>query len=246
MNPWYLYYIEIKNRIFLLSLTWFSVIFICYFYKEMLLNLFIHMNHYFLTFSDLKPYFIFTDVTDIFYVYVKIIFFISNQVLILNFCYHTLVFLSLGLYRYEYNFLQFIFVLFVFSWCFSVLFLNTVLVPLSWNFFLSFNTETNLNSVFLFFEAKLIEYIDFYINLYYVSLFNSQILIFSVLIINKFSKNLDKIKIFRRTFYYIFVLFSTLSTPPDIFSQLFLSAILVIMYEIIVFLKIYNISLEAN
>ena len=48
------------------------------------------------------PYFIFTNVDEIFYVYLRLIVFIANQITILMLLYHSLMFLTLGLYHSEY------------------------------------------------------------------------------------------------------------------------------------------------
>jgi sec-independent protein translocase protein TatC len=237
MTNWYRYYIEIRHRSFLIFLAWVSVVFTCYLYKETLLFVFVSFSNY-TGFSDPSVYFIFTDVTEIFSVYAQLIFFIANQVLFIKLFYHSLLFLSLGLYEFEYNNLKFFLKTLLFSWFFSILFLNKILMPLSWKFFLSFHEQTSKSTIYLFFEAKLSEYFEYYINLYYACLINCQFLVFVVLFINNLSNDLNKIKTFRRVFYFIFVIFSTLTTPPDILSQLVVSLTLVVIYEILIFVKI--------
>ena len=76
MFPYYNYYLEIKNRIILLLFTWLSLLVICYHFKEPLLFTFIDSNKYYNT----VPYFIFTNVDEIFYVYLRLIFFVANQI----------------------------------------------------------------------------------------------------------------------------------------------------------------------
>jgi Sec-independent protein secretion pathway component TatC len=239
INYLYTYYLEIKNRIFLSLICWISVSIVCYFYKETLLFLFISFSNYGVL-ADSKPYFIFTDVTEIFSVYAQLIFFISNQILFIKLSYHILMFLSLGLYKFEYTNLKFAFKVLLSSWAISIFLLNRILVPLSWNFFLSFQDQTHLKTISLFFEAKLNEYFNFYISLYYICLLNFVFFVFVALFINNISNDLSKIKSFRKIFYFIFVMFSTLTTPPDILSQLLLSFILILNYEILILIKIYK------
>ena len=239
MNHLYIYYLEIKNRFFLLFVCWLCVTFTCYMYKEILLFLFVNFSNY-IVLSALKPYFIFTNVTEIFSVYTQLIFFISNQVLFIKFCYHLLMFLSLGLYRFEYVNLKFTLKVLVLSWGLSLFLVNQILVPLSWNFFLSFQESNELKTITLFFEAKLSEYFDFYINLYYICLLNFQFFILLTLIINNLSADLSKVKSVRKIFYFIFVIFSTLTTPPDVLSQLFVSSLLIIIYELLIFFRIFK------
>jgi sec-independent protein translocase protein TatC len=239
MNYLYTYYLEIKNRIFLSLICWLSASLVCYFYKETLLFLFISFSNYGIL-AGSKPYFIFTDVTEIFTVYAQLIFFISNQILFIKLSYHMLMFLSSGLYKFEYINLKFVFRVLLGSWIISIFLLNKILMPLSWNFFLSFQDQTRLKTISLFFEAKLSEYFNFYISLYYICLLNFIFFVFVTLFINNISNDLSKIRSFRKVFYFIFVMFSTLTTPPDILSQLLLSFILISNYEILILIKIYN------
>jgi Sec-independent protein secretion pathway component TatC len=101
----YKYYLEIKYRILMLLLTWFSVVLVSYCFKELLLFLIIKPNE--LKYSLF--YFIFTDVKEVFSVYITLVLFIGNQFLVYYFLYHLLIFIALGLYKFEYRYLIFIF-----------------------------------------------------------------------------------------------------------------------------------------
>lgn len=172
---YYLYYLELKNRLLLLLLTWISISIVCYLYKELLVFIIVDTTNY-IGFLKTNPYFIFSNVTDLFYVYVHLIFFISNQICFFVFVYHLLIFLSPGLYLFEYK--SFIFILKVscFCWIFSVFVLHYILLPFSWTFFLSFNTSVNLVS--FVFEANFKKYFIYYTNFYYVCVLNFQISFF--------------------------------------------------------------------
>lgn len=230
----YKYYLEFKYRFLLLILTWISTIFVSYIYKEILLFLcltkvdsFSHINMVF--------YFIFTDVKEVFSVYFQLIFFVGNQVLIFYLIFHLLAFISLGLYQFEYRYLKIMFFSAIFFWILSFILLNNILLPISWNFFLSF---PSLSSFSLHFEAKLNEYFDFYILFYYICTFYCQIFIVLVFFFDYINTNLDLIKKFRKFFYYIFVFFSTLVTPPDVVSQILFSFAIITVYEILIFFNI--------
>jgi hypothetical protein len=75
---YYVYYLEIKNRIILLIVTWLFTLFMCYLYKEVILFFILTSTHFFQsTFENQTEfnYFIFTDVTEIFYVYIDLVVF---------------------------------------------------------------------------------------------------------------------------------------------------------------------------
>lgn len=238
MISYYKYYLEIKNRSFLLLITWSFASIICYLYKETILFSLINLSSYLQTINK-EPYFIFTDISEIFYVYLKLTFFISNQVTLIMFFYHILLFLSSGLYKLEYQKLQYAFKFFLLAWLSSLLLLDNFLIPFSWSFFLSFQQTDNIS---FFFEAKIVEYLSYFINLYYVCFINCQVLAVITLLLNNFSENLKKVRKFRKLFYVVFVIFSTLTTPPDIISQIIMSISLVICYELILFSKYLRIS----
>lgn len=233
----YIYYLEIKNRCLLLSITWFSTILVSYYYKEVLL------------FVCLKPgiynnnsaifYFIFTDIKEVFSVYIKLMFFLGNQVLIFYVLFHFLAFITLGLYKFEYRYLKLVFFSSIFFWFFSLIIFNKILFPISLNFFLSFQLSTILKSLNLHFEAKLNEYLNFYIMFYYICTFYCQIFVIIVFFFDYINKNLKLIKQFRKVFYYLFVFFSTLITPPDVISQILFSVCLVFIYESLIFINIF-------
>lgn len=230
------YFLELRNRITLMFFVWLSVVLVCYIFKEILLFTIIKQGF---CLQD-SFYFIFTDVSEVFNVYLVLIFFIGNQVLFLYFCYHMVVFLLPGLFYSEYSSLVFIFKLSFSCFLISIVMYGKIFFPLCWNFFLSFQNLDVLKVTAFYFESKISEYIYFYTSFYYVCVFYFQILVvlFIVFDISKSQKKI--VKKFRKFFYYFFIIFSTLVTPPDVFSQLFLSVCLIFSYEMLIFYFIYK------
>jgi sec-independent protein translocase protein TatC len=230
----YNYYLEIKNRFFLLIVSWVSLSLVGYVYKEIFLFLFIKpciINK----FNSTVSYFIYTNITGNYSVYLQVIMFFSNQVFIIYLFYHLFFFISLGLYRTEYQRLKLILKLELFFVLLVLIFINRLLLPITLNFFLSFQ-ELNLH-----FEAKICEYLNFYMLLYYTCIFSCQIFIFLVIFLDSSIKNgLKRIKNFRRVFYLMFVIFATLLTPPDLISQIILSFICIVVYEFLIFYYVFK------
>ena len=102
MISYYKYYFEFKNRLFLLFFTWFSTLLISYIYKEEVLFILIIPINYLNLVNNQHYSFIFTSVNEMFNVYMQLIFFVANQFIVLMLLYHTLTFLSFGLYKYEF------------------------------------------------------------------------------------------------------------------------------------------------
>lgn len=243
---YYKYYQEIKNRSLIVIFAWLFCLNICYYYKEIILFILVNSNDSFLKLNN-KPYFIFTNVTEIFYVYFELVLFIANQIAIITLIYQVLMFLALGLYQFEFTKLKLAFQIFIITWLFSSFLLLNIIVPFSWNFFLSFQENvTNSQSINLFFEAKLSEYLQYFVSLYYVCLVNCQFLAILVITLTNLSEKLKKTKTFRKLFYLIFVVFSTIITPPDIFSQISISIVLVLLYEFLILLREIKLNMVTN
>jgi sec-independent protein translocase protein TatC len=227
------YLLELKNRFILLVTTCVSVISISYFYKEILLFLIIEpdvLNNF--NFTLQLDYFIFTDVLEVFSVYIQLILFLNLQILFLYFLYHCFVFLIPGLFFFEYKNLNLIFKIILIVWSISVLISKYFLIPITWNFFLSFQ---NLSSITLHFEAKLNEYLNFYISFYYLCILYSQVFTFLFICITYINTNISVIKKFRKLYYYFWVILSTFISPPDVLSQILISFVLIFLYELLIF-----------
>lgn len=243
---YYKYYEEIKNRAIFIGFTWLFCLSISYYYKETLLFILVNSSVSFSGLND-KPYFIFTSVTEVFSVYLQLTIFIANQMAIVAMMYHIFMFLTLGLYRYEFVKLKVAFQTFVITWLFSSCLLFNILIPFSWNFFLSFQENvTNSQSLDLFFEAKLNEYIQYFVDAYYVCLINCQFLAVLVATLMTLSERLKKTKTFRKLFYLIFIVFSTIVTPPDVLSQICISGLLILLYELLVLIKGVRVSMVTS
>lgn len=233
----YNYYLEIKNRSVLLLSGWVATVLVSYTYKEILLLLVLtKQNTSLIAYTNEMFYFIFTNVTEIFAAYIILIFFMTNQITVLYLCYHIFIFITLGLYKAEYNYLGFIFKICLFVLFFSIIIFNKVLLSFSWDFFLSFQNFATLKSLTLHFETKLSEYLDFYIKFHYTCIIYFQIFSLLVLFFDNFKDELLKmVKCFRKFLYYCFVIFSTVMTPPDVFSQIILSFGIIFICEILIF-----------
>ena len=241
------YYIkEIKNRSCFIFLTWISTIIISYNYKEKLLFLCLKPNlSYFKTESF---YFIFTNITEVFYTYLELSYFISNQMVLIKILYHIIIFISPGLYKFEYNKLINLIFVSTFLFLIFVFILNTLLLPMCCNFFLSFK-NSDIHSVNFFFEAKINEFISFYLKFYKFCFAGSFLFVFIYFLLNLL--RIDNTNFFiyvRKNCYFLFLIFATLVTPPDILSQIFLVSIFILLFEFLLVLKILQdiFNKEAN
>jgi len=221
------YIIEIKNRFIFLAVCFSSLLVISYYYKEALMFFCIEQNNNQVTDFSFS-YFICTEILEVFNSNLQITFFVSSQFTLIFLIYHCFIYLSRGLSCLEYYRYRKLLILILFGWCFSFIVAKYLVFPLSSSFFLDFYNSSYLN---LRFEAKLSNYIDLYLTTYLFVLFYFQIFVgftyFALL--NNFS--LFQLKTYRKAFYLISAVLATLITPPDVSSQIMLSVLLIIVYE---------------
>ena len=228
---------EIKNRVFFIFLSWLSVFIVSYLYKETLVFLLVKLS---VTESELIFfYFIATNLTDIFKVYVDIAYFVSFQVFIIIVCYNLFMFFTPALFVYEYKKIKFVLVTFFVLTIIGIYLLNTIILPYSFSFFLAFNKSSSYN-VDVFFEFKITEYVQFYKSIYYIIIFLSQFFSFIFLLFDSMKNKIKFILSTRKVFYIIFLLLSTLLTPPDILGQLLSAFLLVVCFEFLIIIIIFK------
>ena len=181
------YFIEIKNRCALLTITILSLFATGYYYKTFLLIIVIVSNT---TLSnDILNYFIFTSLSEMFIIYIMLSFFLTIQIVYFVVLYQIICFFAPGLFKHEYVFLKKTFFATMLLGFLSLLFFHNQLIPVISNFFLSFQSYS-IQTINFYFEAKIYEYLIFYRDLYLSCFFIFQSCIFLILLANFTSHNL--------------------------------------------------------
>lgn len=225
------YFFEVKNRIILMLLCWVISLIVAYINKETVLFLIVKSNS--AIYFNKSFYFIATNLTEIFSVYLDLSYFVAFQ-LTLFFCmFQVKSFLLPALYYNERRKFVFIYRTCIFFLLLSYIFLNQIVLPFCWDFFLSFFSNSNC-SITIFLEIKVTEYLIFYISIYYLTVLLGQGFVIIFLMIDATKEKLLFIKTTRKLFYLLFFIIATLLTPPDVGSQLFLGCTFILIYEIII------------
>ena len=232
-----IYIKELRNRFILILFTVTFTFLAAYSYKETILFIIIKPNYLNLNNKN-SFYFIFTNVIEIFYVYFQLVWFICFQCLILYLTYHTFVFFCPALSFKEFYFLFHMWIFLILTWGWLVSVLNSLVIPFFWDLCLSF--QSLKYSVNLHFEAKLMEYLNFYINLYYLFISYVNIFVFIFFLFYNLMDNLSTLKRLRKAVYFILILASTILSPPDVFNQLILSLVTILIYEFFFFILLVN------
>jgi len=224
------YFIEFKNRFFLIIFSCVLSTFAGYTYKEVII--FFISQSSMLSLKNFN-YFIFTNVTEILYTHLQILTFMEAQIFLIYSMYNLIIFLCPALFKNEYLFAVFSLKLSFFVWLVTSLCFNFYMTPTTVSFFFSFQEFIHFN---LYLEAKLNEFLDIYFLFYYFVVLYAQVfvLLFSVF----FHLNLKhkKVQKFRKTCHYFLFLLGGFMTPSDFFIQFPASFFLIIFFECLFFL----------
>ena len=123
--------------------------------------------------------------------------------------------------------------------------LNNFIFPISWDFFLRFQKYLAFQNLTFHFEVKLNEYLIFYKSIYYLCnlIFQAAVLFF--IFLDLFRTNVSIIKKLRKIFYFLFFIFSTFVTPPEVLYQLAMSICIILIYELVIFYMIFKTKLAT-
>ncbi len=234
---------EIKYRCFFTFITWSFLILNCYYFKETLLYVF--MRSSFKSNKTNLVYFLTTDVVEVFVAYAQLSSYIANQITTMFLLYQSFLFLAAGLYRYEYDYLRLVMLSTLFCWATCVFTLNNFIFSISWDFFLGFQEYLSFQNLTFHFEVKLSEYLIFYKSMYYSCNLIFQVVVLFFIFLDLFRTNIFIIKKLRKFFIFLFFIFSTFVTPPEVLYQLVMSICIIFIYESVIFYMICKTELDT-
>jgi len=221
--------------------AWNFLIINCYCFKETLL-------YYIMAFSVKSSstnlvYFLTTDVTEVFLVYVQLSLYVAKHVTTIFVSFQIFAFLSTGLYLFEYIYLRNVAISILIWWLICIFALNSIIFPTSWDFFFKFQKYLSFQNIAFHFEIKLSEYLTFCKSMYQFSNLLFQVTILFIVLMDLLKTNVFIIKKFRKTVYFLFFLFSTFLTPPEITHQLMTSICVIVIFELTTFFTVLKIEL---
>ena len=243
-----LYLKELYLRFYFLIFSFFTVLVVFWIYKKNLLTL--------LTFSLLNnlvadggknvfEHLIYTNPAEIFSIYLSLVLYFS---LLLTFPYciwHFLDFLRSSFYNGEYfNIKSIVIKIFLFLFLANLLGV-LICFPYIWSFFNVFNHQNELNCLLSFsLELRVQEYFNFFFTfLYLINLASFVVLAF--LLILSFLDLQQKLY-WKKLFTFFNVVFATLLSPPDVFSQLIFLFVFVFLFEFVTLFSIIKLKLDKE
>lgn len=182
--------------------------------------------------------FIFTDMTEAlvtyFYVSFLITLFISFPLLI----YNVLIFVKPGFYRFDFRKLLKEIILFVLFNIFSFWLSFYFIVPKVCLFFINFEQKDGVIRLFL--EAKISSFLNFFLYVVNLNFVLTILVFFAILGIRKQQISFSFIRLLRKRFFFLSLLFSAFISPPDILSQISLTLFFLFLYELLYLYSIFQ------
>ena len=170
-------------------------------------------------------------------VYLDVIFFLGYQILYLYLVYHSFIFLIPACFQLEYFYLKTIFKTVMLTYFVSIYFFYYILLPITLSFFMGFQNSI----ICLHFEAKIIEYLNFFLLLYQICVLYLQFLALLFLMFNFFITR-QAIKRLRKILYYLFLIIVTLICPPELLIQIYISLLIILIYEFVVLFSLLKLN----
>lgn len=221
------YFKEFKNRSFLLITTWISCIIVTFHYKD---NLIYVMIEPYIKYQNSNFYFIYTEISEPFHTNLYLIIFVSNQITCFMLLYHLLGFVKPGLYKKEYERIKNFSILAFSFFFFFVKVSYKFVIPGSFFVFFEFQKQQKVN---FFFEAKMNEYTKLILFSYKLSMYLTIILL-SLTYVQLLSENAPRLlQHYRKYIIVLIIVLSSIMTPPDVLSQLTISSVMIVLFEII-------------
>jgi sec-independent protein translocase protein TatC len=221
-------------------LSFFSTLVVCFFNKNILLFLMTLSVTSFFNQQNLSvDHFIYTHPVELFTVQIFLIIYFSLLFTIPILFWNIVDFLKPSFILLEYrNFSKLTFLLF----SLTVLFNNILcfyIFPNIWFFFHNFNTSYDVNQTFNFFlELRIYEYFSFLVTFFYLT--NASIG-FLVVCVSIFAfHDFENLIYWKKLFIFLNMVFATLLSPPDVYSQLFLFVFLTFLFESLIFIYLLH------
>jgi len=229
------YLTELFFRFQYFIVSFLLTVLIAYLFKDIL---FILLTFPLINNSNTLNSFIYTHPAELLTIHLLLMVLIAFIFQIPYFFWHFVDFIKTSLIKKEYKNLTKVLFLCVFSLILFNFFFFFIIFPKFWFFFYNFNFSFNNPQTLNFFlELRVQEYFDFVLTfIYSVNLF---ILIFFLLFIFFLFLGFEKLLYWKKLFLFINIVFATLLSPPDVYSQLSILFVLTLFLEIIVFCNLY-------
>ena len=221
------HFVELKSRVFQVGIIYSIVFCISYYFSEMI---------YFFAAKPLievlgkQTHFIYTGLTEAFFTHLALAGKFGIVIIMPIIIFHLYRFIEPGLYEKEKSLVRLLAISSPILFFLGMLFVYFFVMPKAFEFFISFQANTNNYSLNL--EAKINEYISLFTSLLLSFGIAFQLPIFILTLVSMDLINAENLSSKRRFAILLIFIIAGIITPPDVISQLLLAFPLMGLYEI--------------
>ena len=178
--------------------------------------------------------FIFTELTEVFYTYIKISCFTGLYIALPFIIYNIYAFLGPGLYHNEKKKLVMYCLFGTLCYLLGSIFAYYIIMPWAWHFFIGFenNVMHSLSgSMPIILETKIDHYISLSIQFILAFAISFQIPLLLLIFLDLQVITLTALGTYRKYIVLMIFIFSAIVTPPDIYTQICLAIPMILLYE---------------
>jgi sec-independent protein translocase protein TatC len=238
------HFAELRKRIIFSACFFIVAFFLSYFFSEKIYQ-FLLQPFAEISYEVENRKLIYTSPAEAFVTYIKLSLFSALFFSFPIFCAEFYLFLSPALYKNEKKNMLKIFFAAIFLFLFGAIFAFYFILPVALQFFASFENKglATSSSLPIFLETRLSDYLNFVKNLLLGFGVAFQLPILLLFLIRVGFLSLDDLRKKRRYWIVIIFIMSAILTPPDVVSQLSLSVLLMIFFEIVILIgKNFNVK----
>lgn len=191
--------------------------------------------------------FIFLDLTEAFYTFLKISTLITILVSVPFFLYHIWSFFIPSFYKFEREFIGFFFLGIVCLYLIELLFIYFILLPKICSFLISFEITSEIKNdgfnlkplLSIEFTARIESYITLLVKILILTLVLFQIPLCICLLYSKKILHVSSLYSNRKNLIFISLIISAFLVPPDVVSQLLVSFLFYCIFEFLIFIGLF-------
>jgi len=233
------HFLELKKRLFFLVVFFTSSTCLGYVYSTDIYNFLLAPLESYFAQNNLKREIIYTGLSEAFFTHIKLAFYFGLFLTIPVFVWQIYAFISPGLKIEEKKFILPVFIIAPFLFCMGAFLVYYFILPEVFHFFLSFEQTQPDKITPIVLEARVSEYFSLCLSIMVAFGIAFELPIFLVVLAKLKLISYRTLIKFRRFAIVIIFILAAILTPPDVLSQISLAVIMIILYELSVFVCKY-------
>ncbi len=227
--------IELRQRLLYSVIALFVFFVICFFFAQELYNFLVQPLADILLERSTPEHqrrMIFTDLTEVFFTHVKVAFFFGAFIACPIFLSQIWLFVAPGLYKHEKSTLAPFLIASPILFFIGGAMVYYAIMPMAWEFFLSFEVPANEGGLAVQLEAKVNEYLSLVMKLIFAFGLCFQLPVIMTLLARVGMASSEGMKAKRKYAIVGVFIVAAIFTPPDPLSQISLAVPIIILYEV--------------